>query len=381
MERELYILGSDVVALFPSMTAVKTGKVAREQAVKTSMVVDGMDYKEMARYAWLGERDGLTSGVEEVRRLLPVRNSTQGTGPGFKNREVKGPEKHMEVSWTFPNYTPTEKEKKDLFGIMVEIGVRFLFTNFCYAFGGKIYLQQSGGPIGARITMAASRLRMYDWGEKYSMILWRSSIYMYLSPKNYVDDVRQATDHIKRGVHYDKEVDTMVYKEEWKIEDDENDFSDLKRMGLACMEAMNSVAEDLTFTVETEEDFENGRLQTLDFEMWFDVQEGVIKHSFFEKKMQTPLVIMERSAMGIQQKYSISANDLVRRLSNMGKTMTINDHVEVVDKFTYKLKASGYSQGQAREIVISGVRGYKSKVERRKRAGQDFYRSQEDPVI
>ena len=56
--------------------------------------------------------------------------------------------------------------------------------------------------------------------------------------------MRQATDHIKRGVHYDKEVDTMVYKEEWKIEDDENDFSDLKRMGLACMEAMNSVAED-----------------------------------------------------------------------------------------------------------------------------------------
>ena len=42
--------------------------------------------------------------------------------------------------------------------------------------------------------------------------------------------------------------------------------------------------------------------------------------------------------------------------------MTINDHVEVVDKFTCKLKASGYSQGQAREIVISGVRGYECKI-------------------
>ena len=30
MEKELYILGSDVIALFPSITAVKTGRVARE---------------------------------------------------------------------------------------------------------------------------------------------------------------------------------------------------------------------------------------------------------------------------------------------------------------------------------------------------------------
>ena len=62
-ERELYILGSDVVALFPSMTDVKTGRIAREQAVKSNMEIEGMDYQEMARYAWLGNRDGLTSGV------------------------------------------------------------------------------------------------------------------------------------------------------------------------------------------------------------------------------------------------------------------------------------------------------------------------------
>ena len=62
--KDLYILGSDVVTLFPSITAVKTGRVAREQAIKSTMKIEGMDYKEMARYALLGERDGLTSGVE-----------------------------------------------------------------------------------------------------------------------------------------------------------------------------------------------------------------------------------------------------------------------------------------------------------------------------
>ena len=75
MEQELYIIASDVVALFPSMTDKRTGKICREQAIKSGMKRDGFDYVEMARYAWLGEQAGLTSGVEEVRRLLPIKKS------------------------------------------------------------------------------------------------------------------------------------------------------------------------------------------------------------------------------------------------------------------------------------------------------------------
>ena len=164
---------------------------------------EGFDYMEMARYAWLGDKAGLTSGVEEVRKLLPVQNSNRKEGPGFKNKEVQGPTKHTEVSWTFPKYTPTAREEQDLFGIMMEIGVRVLWIHFCYTWGGKIFRQQSGRPIGARITMACSRIRMHDWAEKYTAILVRSYIYLYLLPKNYVDDVRQGTDEIERGIRYE----------------------------------------------------------------------------------------------------------------------------------------------------------------------------------
>ena len=41
------------------------------------------------------------------------------------------------------------------------------------------------------------------------------------------------------------------------------------------------------------------------------------------------------------------------------------DYVEVIDNYTYKLKASGYSQAQAKEIIVSGIRGYKNKIKRR----------------
>ena len=45
--------------------------------------------------------------------------------------------------------------------------------------------------------------------------------------------------------------------------------------------------------------------------------------------------------LGTKQKYSILANDLVRRLSNMGQSISLEEYVGVVDNYTYKLKASG----------------------------------------
>ena len=71
---------------------------------------------------------------------------------------------------------------------------------------------------------------------------------------------------------------------------------------------------------------------------------------------------------------SILANDLVRRLSNLDKTLGMSDHIGVINDYTYKLKISGYNRGQAKEIIVSGIRGFKNKVERRKREGQPFYR-------
>ena len=91
----------------------------------------------------------------------------------------------------------------------------------------------------------------------------------------------------------------FMFKIEWQEDDDLENLSDLKRMGRACQVAMNSISPDLQFTVESEEDFENGRIQTLDFEIKAAAT-GNIEHSFFEKPMQIPLVTMERSAMGAQ---------------------------------------------------------------------------------
>ena len=75
-------------------------------------------------------------------------------------------------------------------------------------------------------------------------------------------------------------------------------------MARVCLVAMNSVDEDLEFTVESQEEYENERLPTLDFAIWQEDM-GTLNHSYFQKDMKSPYVIMSRSAMATQQKIQI----------------------------------------------------------------------------
>ena len=70
-----------------------------------------------------------------------------------------GRAKNTEYVWVFPDKSPTRRQKRIMVAVMAELGVKTLFDNFCYKFAGHSYLQMSGGPIGARVTMAAARLR------------------------------------------------------------------------------------------------------------------------------------------------------------------------------------------------------------------------------
>ena len=135
---------------------------------------------------------------------------------------------------------------------------------------------------------------------------------------------------------------------------------------------MNSIYSNLNFTMETCEDFENDRLPTLDFELF--VENAEIKHSFFEKPMNSPYVIMEKSAMSELSKYSILSNDLVCRLSNIGENMLEAEKIKVVNNYSKKLFVSGYNRKQSKEIIVSGIRGFKNKKKRAAAEGRSIYR-------
>ena len=78
--------------------------------------------------------------------------------------------------------------------------------------------------------------------------------------------------------------------------------------------------------------------------------------------------------MGAQQKHAILSNDLLRRVSMMSENISMEERLGVVDHYTRKLKSSGYNQNQCKELVTSGVVGFRNKIKNRERNGQPFYR-------
>ena len=109
--------------------------------------------------------------------------------------------------------------------------MRILFTHFCYSFGGKNYIQQQGFPIGARVTMAAARIVMQDWSEKYHQILLNIGLQPWLFT-GYVDDGRQTTNNLKPGTRFVEEEKQFRHTLEWEQEDREANVSNTKRMSI-----------------------------------------------------------------------------------------------------------------------------------------------------
>ena len=157
-----------------------------------------------------------------------------------------------ESNWEWPSVEIGPKEIKKLMGSALEVAVIFFFRNFTYTFGGEIFLQMFGGPIGARITMCVARLVLQQWRDEYSLILSKAGIEELLS-KIYVDDNRNVVKKLKPGLRFDREKGEFVHNKLWEEEDKKEDPEE--RTKREILAAMSSVNKDLKFTLETEKDF------------------------------------------------------------------------------------------------------------------------------
>ena len=224
--------------------------------------------------------------------------------------------------------------------------------------------------------MAAAELVMQDWSEKYNQILMNSGLSTPLLA-GYVDDGRQGTSTLKIGMRYNKDMNKFTHSQDAEQEDKNKKVmgeSRNERMARVCLVAMNSVNEDLEFTVESQEEYENERLPTLDFAIWQEDM-GTLNHSYFQKDMKSPYVIMSRSAMATQQKIQILSNEVTRRIFNINKDKnTQQEYNKMLDKMTQELRNSGYNYRTARQVIVSGIRGWKTRIENRARKGQEIYR-------
>ena len=281
--------------------------------------------------------------------------------------------------WEFERVDITKDEERKIIGAVAEVALKVLFNNFTYKFGEKYFHQSEGGPIGVRATGAAAQLVMEHWGGEYRSLLEAAGLQIFML-SGYVDDGRQISSVLKPGMRFVES--QFIFSEEAEKEDikmKEQGESTNQRMARVCRPAMDSVNSDLKFTTESQEDFENERLPTLDFEMWL-TQDGV-KHSYYQKPMKTPLVLMERSGISHKQKFQILTNELNRRLSNiMQDKIPVSEIKTKIEQYIIELKSSGYNISQAREIICSGIRGWRNRSRKRKRQNVPFYRPAESTI-
>ena len=184
-----------------------------------------------------------------------------GVEPGITSAEVNSVEGDIDKQWCFPRCTPNEQEEKEIIARCAEIATRTIFEQFCYKFGGKVYLQSDGGPIGTRITMCLARVVMHDWGDQYRTILTAASLRIALL-SSYVDDVRQGSTVLRLGMRFDHK--SMDFKWSMEAELEDKDLKGVetrnRRMTRICLPAMNSINPDLVFTAEVPEDFADKKL-------------------------------------------------------------------------------------------------------------------------
>ena len=101
-----------------------------------------------------------------------------------------GPHSNDEKLWRFPEGVDlSHHEKRKVVAEVVAIGVRTMFAMHVYSFGGRVFHQKVGGPIGLRSTGAIARvvMAMTDRMVKYKMV--KDGIDTKLDAR-YVDDGR-----------------------------------------------------------------------------------------------------------------------------------------------------------------------------------------------
>ena len=137
---------------------------------------------------------------------------------------------------------------------------------------------------------------------------------------------------------------------------------------------MGGIEQFLNFTTETEKDFSDGWLPTLDTAIRVS-EENKILFKFWEKPTNSNRTLDRRTAMGENQKLQVLTQEVIRRLGNTYEGLVNEDYTRIIDDFCQKLFNSGYKEDQIRRIIIAGIKGWGGKVRRCEEEGRRLRRT------
>jgi hypothetical protein len=362
------VIGSDAVSLFPSLTKQESADEVAEAVLESDLKWEGINWKEAVRYLALG-RDEVWCRSSKLRRVLPWRKSNKGSRPGLRGVGPLGAEVNDEKQWNFPDVELTKLEKKMIMSEVLRLSIELMFTTHIYSFGGRSYKQRDGGPIGLRSMCALARVVMARWDCKWKARMTENNIVVE-DDGRFVDDARVFLYAVRPGWRWERS--GLWYKKEWEEED--TLLSPTERTKRMIQASMQGLTKCLSFTVETCEDFSNGWLPTLDFQIRV-TESNIIEYSFYEKPTAPNRCLQADTALNQNSLMRCLSNEVGMRLDSFSETVALRERVAALDRFSQKLLNSGHSLATVRKILVGGIKGYQRKVARCAAARTPIHRS------
>ena len=196
------ILGVDAIGLFPSLDTRKVARIVADNFLRSDLTVDNVDYLELAKYIALNWTEGRIK-LEGLQRVCPTRKCRKGARPGLGSKEAQGARQsdNQDSRWEYRTLDQTREEERKLVAATLEISISASFDLHVYTFGGRVYRQRSGGPIGSRLTMAVARVVMAAWGRKMEVIIKEGGMEIMLAAC-YVDDIRYIITMLDKDMYW-----------------------------------------------------------------------------------------------------------------------------------------------------------------------------------
>ena len=125
------------------------------------------------------------------------------------------------------------------------------------------------------------------------------------------------------------------------------------------LESLNGIIEGIELTVETEMDFENGFLPTLDFQTRVR-QDGEIEFLHYTKPMASGLLVQNGTALGKQTVFASLRQDLIRRLLHVSDHFGVVEELKVIEDFTQSLANSGHKYSFSKSVILQAITRFKT---------------------
>ena len=343
------LVGSDVEKLYPSLRPLEAARLTRKAILESDIDITGVNLKKALRYIYI------IGGVELIDRTGLNRLKPKWLGKRADLIALGGTKTNSDEYWSDTKNSIHRREAKMIIATMVEIGVIVTMGTHLYTFNGVTYVQLAGGPIGLRLTAALANLLMAFFDRALRDTLEREHIKILLSFR-YVDDGRLGMQPISPGWSwYDGQ---LQFFQDRVLEDTE--LGPQKHTTRVIGDILNSIVPYLSFTTEDSEDFQNGKLPTLDCELW--IENNKIMHQFYEKPQVSNRLLLKTTALASSSLKSSIIQEGVRRLKNT--SLDINKHIrdEILNKFSVKLVNSGFSREETQTFLVLSVTSFVHKL-------------------